>query len=304
MRDDAASTDAKVSRREALTSLGKSAALAAAALSLPRCGSQEFDAYFQQHYQEMSKDEVDRAIKRIEANYKERLGADVRVGTAPALEGVVYGYALNVGKCMGYRDCVDACVKENNQGRDPEIQYIRVLELDHAPPNLEGANGYYDDETVPQPGKTYFPVQCQQCDNPPCVSACPVDATWKEKDGIVVIDYDWCIGCRYCAAACPYWARKFNWSEPKLPLDQINTDTHYLSNRPRSAGVMEKCTFCLHRVRAGRMPACQEACPTGARVFGNLLDPDSEIRYVIENKKVFRLKEELNTQPKFWYYSD
>jgi molybdopterin-containing oxidoreductase family iron-sulfur binding subunit len=143
-----------------------------------------------------------------------------------------------------------------------------------------------------------------QCDNPPCVKACPVQATWKEPDGITVIDYDWCIGCRYCQAACPYWARHFNWNQPKLPKEEVNPDTHYLGNRPRPKGVMEKCTFCIQRTRKGRLPACLEACPTGARVFGNLLDPNSDIRYVLENKVVFRLKEDLGTEPKFWYYTD
>ena len=143
-----------------------------------------------------------------------------------------------------------------------------------------------------------------QCDDPPCVRACPVGATWTEKDGITVVDYDWCIGCRACSAACPYWARHFNWAEPKIPKDEINLDTHTLSNRPRPAGVIEKCTFCLQRTREGRLPACLEACPTGARVFGNLLDPSSDIRYVLEHKTVFRLKEDLKTEPKFWYFSD
>ena len=147
-------------------------------------------------------------------------------------------------------------------------------------------------------------MQCQQCDNPPCVKACPVKATWKEPDGIVVIDYDWCIGCRYCMAACPYWARHFNWTEPQIPAEQLNPATNYLGNRPRMKGVVEKCHFCTQRTRKGRQPACQEACPTGARVFGNLLDPSSEIRYILANKKVFRLKEELGTEPKFWYYAD
>jgi len=125
-----------------------------------------------------------------------------------------------------------------------------------------------------------------------------------EPDGIVVVDYDWCIGCRYCMTACPYWARHFNWSEPEIPAEEINLDTHYLGNRPRPKGVVEKCHFCVQRTREGRQPACMEACPTGARVFGNLLDPDSEIRYVLENKTVFRLKEDLGTEPKFWYYTD
>ncbi|HSN25970.1 MAG TPA: 4Fe-4S dicluster domain-containing protein, partial [Kofleriaceae bacterium] len=148
----------------------------------------------------------------------------------------------------------------------------------------------------------YMPVQCQQCGNPPCVRVCPVGATWKEKDGVVVIDYDWCIGCRYCMAACPYGARHFNWTTPTLPADQINPDTHVLGNRPRPKGVVEKCTFCLHRTRKGRYPACVEACPVGARKFGNLLDPDSEIRQVIDTKRIFVLKEELDTSPKFFYF--
>lgn len=84
----------------------------------------------------------------------------------------------------------------------------------------------------------------------------------------------------------------------------LNPDTHYLGNRPRPRGVVEKCHFCLQRTREGRLPACQEACPTGARIFGNLLDPNSEIRYVLKNKAVFRLKEDLGTEPKFWYFRD
>ena len=147
-------------------------------------------------------------------------------------------------------------------------------------------------------------VQCFHCENPPCVDVCPVGATWKEDDGIVVVDYDWCVGCRYCEAACPYWGRRFNWKEPTVPVEEYNTQQHYLGNRMRSKGVMEKCTFCIQRSREGEQPACAEACPTGARIFGNLLDPNSEIRYVLANKKVFRLKEELGTEPKFWYFMD
>jgi molybdopterin-containing oxidoreductase family iron-sulfur binding subunit len=143
-----------------------------------------------------------------------------------------------------------------------------------------------------------------------------VEATWQEPDGITVIDYDWCIGCRYCQAACPYWARRFNFAEPKLASDEeiardpaiegkrLNPNMSYLSNRPRSRGVMEKCTYCLHRTRAGRMPACLEACPTGARKFGNILDPNSEVSQILRTKRVFVLKEEANTMPRFFYYFD
>ena len=206
-------------------------------------------------------------------------------------------------RCIGCRRCVYACVEENNQSRDPQTHWITVLEMDkETGVNLQDADAYYDHETVPQPGKFYMPVACQHCENPPCVKVCPVQATWKEPDGIVVIDYDWCIGCRCCIAACPYGARRFNWGKPSIPKDEPNPDTEFLGNRPRQRGVVEKCSFCLQRTRKGLYPKCVEVCPVGARKFGNLLDPASEIRYIIENKRVFILKEELNTQPKFFYY--
>ena len=308
----------EMNRREALKMLGVgAAACGAAACAVSNADSpalkevapgeytmkDRMGEYFQDNYQRMSPEEVQAAIGRLERKYKAQTGVEVHVANTPPIPGVVFGYALNLSKCKGYRECVKACVKENNQSRDPEIQYIRVLEMNRETMNLEEADHYYEHQ-VPAEGKFYMPVACHQCENPPCVDACPVKATWKEQDGIVVIDYNWCIGCRFCLTACPYCARRFNWTDPKLPAEDINPETHYLSNRPRPRGVMEKCTFCLQRTRKGRMPACQEACPTGARVFGNILDPKSEIRYVLENKTVFRLKEELNTEPKFWYYVD
>jgi molybdopterin-containing oxidoreductase family iron-sulfur binding subunit len=260
--------------------------------------------FFQDHYQRMTRDEIQSALQRIERRAERTYGAKIRCEDTPALPNTVFGYALNISKCKGYRDCVEACIQENNLGRDSQMQYIRVLEIDRGTMNLERSDHYYDPKEVPQPGKFYLPVQCQQCDNPPCVKACPTQATWKEPDGIVVVDYDWCIGCRYCMTACPYWARHFNWTEPQIPAAELNPNTNYLGNRPRPQGVVEKCHFCTQRTRKGRQPACQEACPTGARVFGNLLDPNSEIRYILEHKEVFRLKEELGTEPKFWYYAD
>ena len=103
-------------------------------------------------------------------------------------------------------------------------------------------------------------------------------------------------------AACPYGARHFNWGEPNLPAEELNAEMHYLGNRPRMKGVVEKCTFCVQRTREGKYPACVEICPVGARKFGNLLDPESEVRYILENKRVLVLKQELNTQPKFYYF--
>ena len=266
--------------------------------------SDSLASLFQTHYCRMSPEEVEATIARLQRKTKRKYGKNISIDTTPPLPNVLFGYALNISKCKGYRKCVDACVEENNQGRDTQIQYIRVLEMERGSMNLEESNHYYDPETVPQKGKFYMPVQCMQCENPPCVRACPVKATWKETDGVVVIDYDWCIGCRYCMTACPYWARHFNWNEPELPPEELNPVTHYLGNRPRSKGVMEKCMFCVQRTRKGQQPACMEACPTGARIFGNLLDPESEIRYILENKTVFRLKEDLGTEPKFWYFTD
>jgi molybdopterin-containing oxidoreductase family iron-sulfur binding subunit len=168
--------------------------------------------------------------------------------------------------------------------------------------DLTESDPYYDPPTVPEDDAFYMPVACQQCSNPPCVRVCPVKATWQEPDGIVVIDYDQCLGCRCCMAACPYGARHFNWAEPHLPSEEVNPDMHYLGNRPREKGVVEKCTFCIQRVRTGRYPACVEICPVGARKFGNLLDEQSELRVLMREKRVFVLKEDLNTQPKFYYF--
>ncbi len=286
---------------------GGAAAVGAAPLKAAWGGSTFQDALgdlFQEHYQRMSADEIRDALARIERRARSRFGVELHCEDTRPIPGVVFGYALNISRCKGYRDCVSACVRENNLGRDSQVQYIRVLQLENGSMNLEESDHYYDPPAVPVAGKVYLPVQCMQCENPPCVKACPVEATWQESDGIVVIDYNWCIGCRYCMDACPYYARHFNWTEPQIPPAELNTETNYLGNRPRPKGVVEKCHFCTQRTRKGRQPACQEACPTGARIFGNLLDPNSEIRYVLENKKVFRLKEELGTEPKFWYFTD
>ncbi|NOZ02511.1 MAG: 4Fe-4S dicluster domain-containing protein [Deltaproteobacteria bacterium] len=252
---------------------------------------------------ELARPDLREALDRMEKEYAVKYGKAVKVGSEGPIKGVKFAYALDLSRCIGCRTCVHACVHENNQSRDPEIQWIRVAGIDkERGVDLTHADYYYHPDKVPEPGKFYVPIQCQQCDNPPCTKVCPVKATWKEPDGIVVVDYEWCIGCRYCMAACPYGARHFNWGEPGLDPADVNPDTHYLGNRPRPKGVVEKCTFCIQRTRKGRYPACVEACPVGARKFGNILDPDSEVRYVIENKRVLVLKEELNTIPSFFYF--
>jgi Fe-S-cluster-containing dehydrogenase component len=292
------------SRREFLKTAGAGVAALAGVPGTARAF--DLETFFQKHFRELSQEDLDALLARLERRYSEEYGKPVRVEATGPYDGVVFAYALDISRCIGCRRCVYACVDENNQSRDPEIHWIRVLEFEreHAIRDIdpEEGNPFYDHELVPDAGKLYLPVACQQCENPPCVTACPTQATWQDPDGIVVIDYDWCIGCRYCMAACPYGARHFNWTEPEIPPDEMNPDTHILGNRPRPHGVVEKCSFCIQRTRHGRYPACVEACPVGARKFGNLLDPDSEIRYLMDHKRTFVLKAELEAKPKFFYF--
>ncbi|MBW6509823.1 MAG: 4Fe-4S dicluster domain-containing protein [Desulfuromonadales bacterium] len=291
------------SRRKVLK--GLAAGIGVLALPAPDAAASVWETFFQKHFRELTRDELKKVLARLESNYSKEFGQQVSVKATPPIEGVKFGYGLDLSRCIGCRRCVYGCVTENNQSREPQIQWIRVLQLDKEKGvSLEHAKHYYNPPEVPTEGHFYMPVQCQQCENPPCTKVCPVQATWMEKDGIVVVDYNWCIGCRYCMAACPYGARHFNWAKSKLPKEELNPNTHYLGNRPRPTGVVEKCTFCIQRTREqpGRYPACEEVCPVGARKFGNLLDPKGEIRYLIENKRVFILKEDLNTQPKFFYF--
>ncbi len=300
----------KISRRSFI----KKAAVATGATALAGCSgggllgsteafALEFQEYFKEHYRLMTDEERTETIERLERLSEIKKNNTVDIDSTGPIDNVLYGYGFNVTRCEGFMECVDACVKENNTDRESKTQYIRIFEMEHGEMSPDQGDGKYF-HMVPKEGHFYMGVQCFQCENPPCVKACPTKATWKEKDGIVVVDYDWCIGCRYCMAACPYWGRRFNWNKPQIPKKDINKKQHYLGNRLRMKGSMEKCTFCIQRTRKGKVTACVEACPTGARVFGNLLDPDSEIRFVLKNKKVYRLKEDLGTDPKFWYFID
>ncbi len=299
-------------RREFLKGAAKAAAIGGGAM-LSGCGSGMFGSekelslkwqeYFKKNYRLMTQEEKDETVRRLERLSKMKRGVDVQVSSKAPIENVLFGYAFNVTRCEGYMECVAACVKENNLDRKSNTQYIRIFEMEHGQMSPEVGDGKYFHE-VPVEDHFYMGVQCFHCESAPCIKACPTKATWKEPDGIVVVDYDWCIGCRYCMAACPYYGRRFNWNEPQVPAAEMTKKQHYLGNRMRAKGQMEKCTFCVQRSREGRLPACVEACPTGSRVFGNLLDPKSEIRFVLKNKKVFRFKEDLGTDPKFWYFID
>lgn len=287
--------------------LGTIAATAAAAAVLDPLRSLKdmpsLEEFLREHYEELTPDRLAEILGRVEEKIGRDYGVDVHVGDYPPLEDVEFAYALNLSRCNGSRRCVTACMKENNVPPDhPEMAYIRVLEMDNASMDLEESNVLYDHESVPVAGKYYMPVACHQCRNPPCTKVCPVKATWTQSDGITVIDYNWCIGCRCCEAACPYEARRFNWTKPQLAPEYVNPDMGYLSNVIRPRGVVEKCHFCLHRTRRGMNPACMEACPTGARIFGNLKDPNGKIRYILDTKRVYILKADAKTIPRFYYF--
>ena len=337
---DPAKAVRRSSRRDFLRSggmLGVSSLTGAAALmtmSDDAKAAVEWAETFQKNYRLMTPEEKAEARARLERRYSAEYGKKVSVDTKEALPGVLMGYALNVRKCIGCRRCVKACVAENNQSRGEKpgerIEWIQVLRMERGEFSQEkmdqgypeglgiqvGGNAYspagqvlegqyrYEPEAVPEKDATYMPIACMQCEKPPCVKVCPVRTTYREADGPVVIDYNWCIGCRMCMGACPYWARRINLTTPVLPKEEMNPVTHYLGNRPRMRGVVEKCHWCLQRTRQGRYPACVEVCPVGARKFGNLLDPESEVSKVLARKNVFRLKADLNTFPKFFYFYD
>jgi Fe-S-cluster-containing dehydrogenase component len=206
-----------------------------------------------------------------------------------------WAMVIDVHACVGCRKCVYACVKENNIGRDSGFTYIKVLEMEAGSIDLETSNADYTEGGNPE--KWYMPVQCMHCAKPTCVYGCPVIATWKDPDGIVIIDYDKCIACRNCMVTCPYAARHFNWVEPEVPENEVNPSVPLKAK----AGTVEKCTFCVQRTRKGGTTACTEACPVGARKFGDLNDPNSEVSVILRTRRAWRLKEDIGSGPMIWY---
>jgi Fe-S-cluster-containing dehydrogenase component len=218
------------------------------------------------------------------------------VSYAPPVDGdEKWAMVIDVKACVGCRKCVYACVKENNIGRNSGFTYIQVLEMEPGSMDIERSDVRYAEGGSPD--KWYMPVQCMHCAKPTCVYGCPVQATWKDPDGIVLVDYEKCIACRNCMITCPYFARHFNWVEPYVPKNEINPAVPLEAKK----SVVEKCTFCVQRVRNGATTACTEACPVGARTFGDLNDPKSAVAELLRTRRVFRMKEELGTEPMIWY---
>lgn len=214
---------------------------------------------------------------------------------------VNFGMVIDLGRCIGCRRCSYACKRENNIPDTINPPYIMVFETLYKPGQIidpDKIHLHHSGLTYDRlyKDRMYLPVQCNHCKIPPCTKVCPTKATYKDKDGIVMVDYNKCIGCRYCMSACPYNARRFNWWDPEVPADRVNPLVPI-----RQHGVVEKCTFCVHRTRRGKTTACVNACPNRVRTFGNLNDPDNPVSELIKSERNFRLKEGLNTGPQIWY---
>lgn len=202
---------------------------------------------------------------------------------------------VDQNKCVGCDLCLAACHAYNDT--PPNISWSRVEEVE---PTSEGK-------------RVFRPMPCQHCENAPCVEVCPVRATYHREDGLVMMNYDRCIGCRYCQLSCPYGARFFNWEKFTGPNPDVpHAGTPEVERRPR--GVVEKCTFCVHRIDRGlsvglipgvdpdATPACVVACIYGARTFGDLNDPDSPVSVLLrEHPEAYRLHEQLGTEPRVYY---
>lgn len=196
-----------------------------------------------------------------------------------------YSMAIDIEKCIGCGFCVEACSKENNVPPGhfrTWIERYEVMKDGSVRINSDdgGINGFSDDVRAEEVERAFFvPKLCNHCTDSPCTQVCPVGATFKTEDGVVLVDYDWCIGCRYCIQACPYGSRF--WNPVKRTAD--------------------KCTLCYHRIRKGQVPACVEVCPTGARVFGDLADPESPVSKFMRENATLVMKPHLKTGAKVAY---
>ena len=197
--------------------------------------------------------------------------------------------AINLDRCVGCHTCALSCKMQNNV---PDgMLWNRVL--------TEGCERFDSAEgTYPNLSRTYLPLACQHCENPACERVCPTGATYKDDKGRVEIDYDKCIGCRMCMAACPYNARTFNWNDPVRATGASYGDARVPE---RARGVMEKCTLCKERTDEGDEPMCVRCCPADARIFGDLDDPDSAVSRLRRDQGAEVLLEDKGTRPQVFY---
>jgi Fe-S-cluster-containing dehydrogenase component len=236
-----------------------------------------------------------------------RMQSDVRRALQKPAAERRWIMVIDLRKCAGCHACTVACIAENKL--PPGVVYRPVMEEELG--------------TYPNVGRRFTPRPCMQCENPPCTDVCPVNATYANEEGVVVIDYDQCIGCRYCITACPYSARTFDFGQTytegtpaadgtlvgKQNSDDYERAANYEYGKARArtglysspAGNVRKCHFCLHRIHEGMLPACVSTCIGRATYFGDANDPESLVAELISLPNVMRLKEELGTEPRVYY---
>lgn len=227
-----------------------------------------------------------------------------RISTKPKKKR--FAMVIDLRKCIGCESCTVACKMENNEPTDQGTYNSRRIAWQEVLKKKKSDLPYVEYEFLPRP--------CMHCENPPCVKVCPVGATYQNEDGLVLQRYERCIGCRYCAVACPYGVRYFNWSNPKFSQQRQNNMNPLVPLRYK--GIIEKCTFCSHRIELAKekasrenreiedgevVPACVESCCNKARFFGDLNDPESEVSRLSRSQGSFKLLEELGTNPKVIY---
>jgi Fe-S-cluster-containing dehydrogenase component len=217
------------------------------------------------------------------------------VNQATALQAKRWAMAVDPSLCPdSCTDCIDACHLTHNvpamANSRHEIKWIWREEFSHIFPAE-------DHPYLPRAAETMHPlVLCNHCANPPCVRVCPTKATFQRPDGIVMMDYHRCIGCRFCMAGCPYGARSMNYLDPRPQIKKMTLDYP-----TRAKGVVEKCNFCEERLAKGLLPACVLACKKKALIFGDLENPQSAIRRLIKDKFSLRRHPALGTQPQVYY---
>ncbi|PKQ69058.1 4Fe-4S dicluster domain-containing protein [Labilibaculum manganireducens] len=208
------------------------------------------------------------------------------------IAGKSFVMVIDLSKCRNARKCMDAC--QNHHQLRPDQHHINVLQMQDA------------EHTAPY----FMPKPCQHCDNPPCTKVCPVDATFKRQDGIVLIDNERCIGCRFCIAACPYSARIFQWTEPKDAEKYKNLTYNIEANVPQKKGTVSKCLFSADRLRENKLPSCVSSCPNGVYYFGDQNEDavtngttHETVRFskLIEENAGYTLMPELGTKPRVYY---
>lgn len=210
------------------------------------------------------------------------------------IEGRKFVMVIDLARCANLRKCIEGC--QTCHHKQPPVEWIKVKEMQES----EATSPYW----MPQP--------CFHCDNPPCTKVCPVDATFKRQDGIVMIDDERCIGCRFCMAACPYNARLFNWGDHWGETPDMSLNIHYDHNPergyPAKTGTVQKCDFCPDMSRKGELPDCVTYCPNGVIYFGDanedvVSNGDETVRLseLLSKKGGYRYLEELGTEPRVYY---